>query len=154
MIITSPNSFEDALGKSIFLAGGITNCPDWQGPVANRINELTNLVIFNPRRNGWDMNADLEESRKQILWEDMHLKLSDIILFWFPEETLCPITLLELGKYLMSDARLIVGTHPNYQRRFDVEVQTSLVRDIPVWDDLDAMVDDMIGAYRIGALSW
>jgi len=41
---------------------------------------------------------------------------------------LCPITLYELGTWLMTDKPLFVGVHPAYARRLDVEIQTRLVR--------------------------
>ena len=150
MIITSPQNSEYT-ENTIFLAGGISNCWDWQKPVAEFLSEYTNLVIFNPRRNGWNMENSDEESRKQILWEHKFLQQSKTILFWFPEETLCPITLFELGKYLVSDKRLIVGTHPNYQRRLDVIVQSQLVRpDIKIYDDVDMMTSAFVSDYRLG----
>ena len=59
------------------------------------------------------------------------------VSFWFPEETLCPITLYELGKIAMSNKVMFVGTHPNYKRRFDVIKQLQLVRpEIKVTDNL------------------
>lgn len=142
-LITSPAvSFEAT--NTLFLAGGISNCPDWQSPVAEMLLARTNYTIFNPRRNGWSMDDEAEESRKQIIWEHEHLARSETILFWFPKETLCPITLLEYGKFLVSDRKLIVGTHPEYQRRLDVEVQGKLERpNIHVWDDLDLMVESL-----------
>lgn len=149
-IIVSP-TIHTGEGKSIFLAGGITNCPDWQKPVADILHERTNLWIFNPRRLAWNMENSDEESTKQIIWEDQHLQMANTILFWFPCETLCPITLLELGKFLVSDKKLVVGTHPDYQRRLDVVVQSRLVRpDMRVWSNLDDMVYDFVHNYRMG----
>ncbi|MNK33286.1 hypothetical protein D3C87_517660 [compost metagenome] len=150
MIIISPE-ISTQTTKTVFLAGGITNCPDWQTPTGAQLDELTNLVIFNPRRTEWNMDNSEEESRKQIIWEHEHLQRSETILFWFPKETLCPITLLELGKYLVSDKKLIVGTHPDYQRRLDVIVQSRLVRpDMRIWSNLEDMVFHFIGEYRMG----
>ncbi len=150
MIVISPE-VSDQTTRTIFLAGGITNCPDWQAPVADQLDEMTNLTIFNPRRTAWNMEGSDKESKKQILWEHDHLQKSETILFWFPSETLCPITLLELGKYLVSDKQLIIGTHPEYQRRLDVIVQSQLVRpDIVVWSNLDDMVFHFISKYRMG----
>ncbi|MEO1378678.1 MAG: hypothetical protein AAFW70_31365, partial [Cyanobacteria bacterium J06635_10] len=50
------------------------------------------------------------------------------ILFWFPQESICPITLYELGSWSMTDKPLFIGIHPNYPRRRDVEIQTGFVR--------------------------
>lgn len=141
--ITSPAESSET-SQTLFLAGGISNCPDWQSPVAELLEERTTLTVFNPRRNGWNMENSDEESTKQIIWEHKHLDQSETILFWFPMETLCPITLFEYGKFLVSGKALIVGAHPEYQRRLDLEVQTKLERpNLKVWDNLD----DMIHAY-------
>jgi len=146
-ILTAP-AHEGYHPFTVFLAGGISNCPDWQTPMATKIEAALgeSILVVNPRRNGWDMNAHREESIKQIKWEHQYLKQSTHILFWFPKETLCPITLLELGKYLVKPVGLTIGTHPEYQRRLDVEVQASLEGEHEIWDNLDDMVESFIEA--------
>jgi hypothetical protein len=83
------------------------------------------------------------QSVVQIKWEFDHLKESDIIMFWFPKETVCPVTLFELGKWAMSDTDVIVGCHPEYIRKFDVECQLSLIdgNRFTVVDSLNALAD-------------
>lgn len=133
--------------KWVFLAGGITNCWDWQRYAINYLQKynLHNVLFINPRRDKWDMNADQEESRKQILWEHKYLLESDIIFFWFPPETLCPITLFELGAALERYDNLIVACDPDYQRKFDVEVQAKLVQpDLTVYSSLDEALDELV----------
>lgn len=148
MLVTSPEVSNETR-NTLFLAGGITNCPDWQAPTAAKLIELTDLTVFNPRRTAWNMEGSDEESKKQILWEHDHLKKSQFIMFWFPSETLCPITLLELGKYLMTDKRLFVGTHPEYQRRLDVIVQSRLERpDLKIWSNLEDLTSHVVSEIR------
>jgi hypothetical protein len=124
--------------KSLFLAGGISNCPDWQSALAAQL-EDTAWVLLNPRRADFDAeNTRLAE--QQIVWEHQHLRLATALAFWFPSQTLCPITLYELGAWSMTNKPLFVGTHPEYKRRLDVEVQTRLVRpDVTVVDSLEAL---------------
>jgi hypothetical protein len=112
--------------KSLFLAGGISGCPDWQADVVRMLAE-TNLVLLNPRRKDFPMD-DPSQADFQIKWEHAHLRKASAVLFWFPCETLCPITLYELGAWSMTEKPLFVGIHPNYARRQDVEVQTQLAR--------------------------
>ncbi len=112
--------------KSLFLAGGISGCGDWQTEMAGMLKD-EDLVIINPRRKNFDVeNKRLE--KEQITWEFEHMKKADIISFWFTSETICPITLYELGKISMTNKYLLVGVHPEYTRRRDVEIQTSLIR--------------------------
>ena len=139
------------LGKFIFVAGGITNCPDWQGYITEQLKDQPGLFLLDPRRVDFDA-SDPSMSSKQIEWEFYHLRNSDAILFWFPEETLCPITLYELGVWAgMSFERrkynqtpIFVGCHPNYKRRFDVVKQLSLLRpEVTVRDNLDDLILDI-----------
>lgn len=111
---------------SLFLGGGITSCPDWQRSMLAMLRDLP-LTVLNPRRA--DFNAkDPSMEVAQITWEYRHLIKADAILFWFPCETLCPITLYELGKWVGTDKRLFIGHHPEYQRRRDLRIQVGLVR--------------------------
>lgn len=131
-------------GPSLFLAGGITGCPDWQtemieklGDVKYGVNELT---IFNPRRTNFPM-GDPSAARAQIEWEHRYLEAATGISFWFPKETLCPITLYELGTWTRANKTIMVGTDAQYARREDVVIQTELARPaIDVVDSLDALI--------------
>jgi hypothetical protein len=103
---------------SLFLAGGITNCYDWQKDVIARIGEYP-ISIFNPRRVGFDLSNKFD-SRIQREWEFGRLRRANVIFFWFAPETLCPITLFELGAALERGQKLIIGCHPDYARKDDV----------------------------------
>lgn len=138
-------SVVDGTKPSVFLAGGITNCPDWQSGVIKELLSETNLNVFSPRRANWNFGNLAEEDTIQIHWEHEHLDKADIHLYWFPEETLCPIVLFELGKYLRSGKPLYIGCHPNYQRRRDVEIQSRIEHpNIVIYDNLEDMVSKMI----------
>ena len=124
--VEAPYEFKPKTGESIFLAGGITNCPDWQQEIREHL-AATDLVLLNPRRKDFPM-GDPAAAQHQIAWEHNALRFADNILFWFPKETICPIVLYELGAWSMTDKPIFVGVHPEYQRRQDVEIQTALVR--------------------------
>ena len=125
--------------KSLFLAGGITNCPNWQLEVVNMLEE-TDWTIINPRRANFDL-SNMQLLEPQIEWEHQRLLQARAILFWFPAQTLCPITLYELGAWSMTNKPLFVGTHREYQRKYDVEIQTRLVRpEITIQDSLEKLV--------------
>jgi hypothetical protein len=110
---------------SLFLAGGITDCPNWQQDMVAKLKDLP-LVIFNPRRSHFFPHENA--AQEQITWEHIHLRLATAISFWFPKETLCPIVLYELGAWSMTAKKIFVGVHPDYQRIQDVFIQTALVR--------------------------
>jgi hypothetical protein len=139
--------------RSIFLAGGISGCPDWQQELVHLLSN-TALAILNPRRKVFlenDPNARLE----QTAWEYEHLRKADAIAFWFPSETLCPIVLYELGAWSMSRKPIYVGLHPNYERRPDIEVQTRLARpDVEIVYSLPKLAaqigQSMVYTYSVG----
>ena len=127
LYIEAPSTYEVVLlGVSVYLAGGITGCPDWQQEMTQLLN-ATDLTLLNPRRRHFPTDNP-NTAREQIVWEYNALRDASAILFWFPRETLCPIVLYELGAWSMTDKPIYVGVHPEYERRQDVEIQTELTR--------------------------
>lgn len=151
MHIEAPEREELKAGTmGIFLAGGITDCPNWQSEIVEQLESsgLTALVLFNPRREHFPI-GDPSAAREQITWEYDYLRKADAILFWFPCETICPIVLYELGAWSMSNKPIFVGIHPDYQRRQDVEIQTGLARpEIEIVYSLGELVDQVINWHK------
>lgn len=142
-IIEAPESLLNSNDYyDLFLAGGITNCPDWQSDVLAKLAD-TDLTILNPRRST-AFTGDIAD--EQIRWEYEALRVVETVLFWFPKETLCPITLFELGVFSQrNETRLVIGTHPEYARRFDVQVQMELARpNLVIHDNIDDMLKDYL----------
>lgn len=124
--------------RSLFLAGGITGCPDWQADLTDLLGD-TDLVLLNPRRTNFSLHEQ-KFTQEQIEWEHRHLKKADAISFWFPKETVCPIALYELGVYSMRNKPLFIGVHPGYARKQNVEIQTRLARpEIEIVSDLNLL---------------
>lgn len=118
--------------KSIFLAGTISGAPNWQKQMADALSDL-DITVINPRRPG-DIMKDNDVAMQQIKWEFDRLKQVDVISFYFSPETLNPITLFELGRHTYGRRKpIFVGVHPEYARKFDVEVQMHLVGIQPVY---------------------
>lgn len=124
-VFEAPQEYQGG-GVSLFLGGGITGCPDWQADIIYRLRN-TELILLNPRRSNFPIN-DPEAALEQVPWEFRHLRKSTANIFWFAKETICPIVLYELGAHSIGDKPLFVGTHPDYARRLDVELQTKLAR--------------------------
>jgi len=112
--------------KSLFLAGGISNCHNWQSALVKSLQD-TDLTILNPRRKFFPTGR-IDIAKEQIEWEYNHLSKTSAVSFWFPPETLCPITLFELGKQSIDKKPLFIGVDPNYQRKVDVKIQIGLIR--------------------------
>lgn len=137
VVVTPPAEYLGSF-PTLFLAGGITGCPDWQAEVCHRLVD-TGLILLNPRRPDFPVD-DPSAAAAQIRWEFEHLGRATARLFWFPAQTVCPIALYELGRWaaLAPGQPLFVGTAPGYPRRLDVLEQLNLARpDVRVTSHLD-----------------
>lgn len=139
----------DGERATVFLAGGISNCPNWQDVMKDLIRKsCSGLVPLNPRRRTFDITRP-EMHDEQIKWEFDALRKASVIIFWFPKDTLCPITLFELGTWSVlhktQGSDIIVGTDPNYARAADVKTQLSLLTgtDFPVVHSLEDLASSL-----------
>lgn len=143
-------------GVRIFLAGGITNCKNWQADLIKKMKEQNidegidlPILLFNPRRENFPID-DPNASREQIEWEFNELRDAHIIIFWFSKGSLNPIVLYELGMWGNSRGiPIVVGIDEGYERQQDVEIQTMLARDdvtiVYSLDDMVKEVNDILG---------
>lgn len=141
-VITAPEIYNGTIDDvRVFLAGGITNCSNWQDEVIGHLIEfdvwdLDKLVIYNPRRKSFDIN-DPSEAVRQIEWEHRYLSQCDIFSMYFcNSESDQPICMYELGSYsrMMKDKymnkavnHLVIGCEHGYKRTLDVQIQTKLL---------------------------
>ena len=145
LIIEAPNeiySTENNRNVKLFLAGGITNCPDWQSYVVEELRSIPNLTVYNPRRKNFPIH-DKTAAETQITWEFHQLKNADMIMFWFSRGSLNPIVLYELGMHGNAfDGRpTFIGIDPEYERGQDVRIQTELAKPgMPIFDSIDDMI--------------
>ena len=139
-IIEAPDNIPPK--ADLFLAGGISNCPNWQEQAIELLGNTEGTAI-NPRRSE-KFTEDIAD--EQIAWEHQALRVCDSVIFWFPSETLCPITLFELGVFTQrKDTPIFVGTDLKYGRRFDVIKQLQLERpEIIVRDNVKDVIGDFI----------
>lgn len=129
---TALETIEPVNHPTVFLAGGITGCEDWQMEIINFLRQNangTNGTILNPRRKSFPIH-DPNASRDQIMWEHAALWGSDVVSFWFAGgASVQPIVMFEFGMHLgrfcagIGPRRLVVGVDPDYRRRLDVQHQ-------------------------------
>ncbi|WP_405365912.1 nucleoside 2-deoxyribosyltransferase domain-containing protein [Kitasatospora sp. NBC_00039] len=148
-------SSPDAL--TVFLAGGMRNCPDWRQPAIEALADQWGragtdrpLTVFSPSR----VVSACAFSHALVRWEHHALQASDVVLFWFPrgneKAPEQPIALYELGVAAATYKPIAVGTEPGYVRRDDVGAQLRLIRpDVPVRRDLGTTVGDVVRALRL-----
>lgn len=139
-IITPENNIvPSSRDVTVFLAGGITGCENWQNEVISKLMELSEyyslgrMAIYNPRCEAFDIN-DCSAEIDQIKWERNRLKTCDIFSAFFQaSESLQPISLYELGKNSVrrDPTTCVVTVQKGYKRERDVLIQCALER-IPV----------------------
>lgn len=132
-IITAP-SIERPIYTSVFLAGGITNCKEWQKEVIKEL-EFDDISVFNPRHEHFDV-TDKSASYKQIVWEFERLEQMGIFSMYFCNDNSDqPICMYELGRNIVrmqnrfpSDwqDRIVISVEEGYIRKADVIIQTQL----------------------------
>lgn len=159
--ITPPDNITSvpdyATYTSVFLAGGITDCPDWQAEAVDLLPD--DVLALNPRRPHFPIH-DPDASRQQIEWEFTHLHEADAILFWFPPSlSPQPIALLELGAYAFHDHHwnpvISIGADPGYSRCSDVAIQTSLFRPhLTVHTTLPRTINNLLHLLGHDDISW
>jgi len=149
----APAEIDATLHDSIFLAGGIIGCPDWQREMRKLLeNTHKGFWIFNPRREIFpDKDPQVKEEQKK--WEYKYLDKATAILFWFPKEMTRPTTLFQLGAHLKDDKLIFVGVHPNYPRKREVEIQVELfqpnIKIVYSLEDLSKQITDATGTIRL-----
>lgn len=137
--IRSPERYRVTQRPSLFLAGGITGCPDWQRS-AERLLRNSPGILLNPRREQWPDCPEDDLERTQVQWEHEYLMSADAHAFFFPPDTFCPITLFELGKILIRQKPLFVAIDPGYKKRKNVVIQLSIVRpEVKIVPNIDLM---------------
>lgn len=143
--VEAPNVYTGA-APALFLAGGITGCPDWQTQAAQLLRKAgVDWTILNPRRPDHPL-AGPAAVADQTAWEYRHLQEAHAILFWFPRSSsVQPIALYELGACAAGVKPLAVGADPGYPRRHDVILQSHARPSLAVRDTLDDTVRDMAG---------
>lgn len=153
----------------VFLAGGITNCRDWQSKVIKRLDVdyqyLEDLVIFNPRRENFPI-YDPYAAYEQIEWEYHSIEKCDIFSMYFASgDSDQPICMYELGRNILRmqmkypadwEDRIIISVEDGYRRKEDVLIQTELATDSKLvvnTDEKDNMclfnhIENIVKAYK------
>ena len=119
---------------TIFLAGGITNCPGWHDEIIKMLEPYNDGVLLNPRRKNFPIH-DPNASKEQITWEFNALNRCSIFSMWFSAgESVQPICMYELGRHLAWAEHshrpftcTLIGVEPGYKREQDVRIQSQLV---------------------------
>jgi len=129
-VITAPEKIPGNVSRpTVFLAGGITNCPNWQREIIEMLKDVQGTIL-NPRRENFPV-GDPNSAVEQITWEFNAIEMCDIFSIWFcagPSDQ--PICMYELGRNLLKREdcpdQVLIGIEPGYKREMDVRIQADL----------------------------
>jgi hypothetical protein len=131
------------LERRVFLAGSIEMgaAENWQEQVVHALSGAGDVVLLNPRRDGWDNGWDQAAADprflEQVSWELDMLEAADIVVMYLAPGTRSPVSLLELGLCARS-GKLRVCCPPGFWRRGNVEVVCQRYS-VPLHETLDEL---------------
>lgn len=135
---------------TVFLAGSIEMgvAEPWQERLTYLLQHVSNLTIFNPRRDAWDSSWKQEKGspqfEEQVLWEIEKLEASDVAIFYFDPNTKSPVTLLELGLTIgKGDKDIIVCCPKGFWRKGNVDIVCDL-NNIPQVNTVDDLAEEIV----------
>jgi hypothetical protein len=158
--VIKPDSIDQCTNnfKTIFLAGTIDNGNsfDWQKDIEYSLDNLNqNIALLNPRRNNWDPSLQQRMSNQtfneQVNWEMNNINKCDILFMNFLEDSLSPISLLELGIiYGIKTSKeinkqIIVIAPDKFWRKGNIEVVCNRMN-VPVYSDYKDGLNALIKA--------
>jgi hypothetical protein len=131
IIITAPEKLINIDKPTVFLAGGITDCPEWQDEIIKKLKPFDDAILFNPRRKNFPIE-DPNAAKEQITWEFDALEQSDIFSMWFCKgKSDQPICMYELGRnvalHIKNIDSIVIGVEKGYKREQDVRIQMELI---------------------------
>ena len=134
--IKAPNFFKYKESKSIFLSGSIEQgtAEEWQKRFIKEF-ENKNVVFFNPRRDNWNKDEEIDT---QVNWELCALDYCNLIVMYFDPKTTSPITLLELGLYVNCES-IIVCCPDGFWRKDNVKIICEKYK-VPLYNTFNELV--------------
>lgn len=103
---------------TVFLAGGIVGCPDWQNQVMQGLSDLR-ILFFNPRHD--KDGKDIHFNSKVDQWVENWIIRTGLVAFWFCKETTQHKWIFQLGRMSDKVKPIIVGLHPDYKFAQDIQ---------------------------------
>lgn len=133
LVITAPHLYIPRHDEiTVFLAGGITGCRNWQKETIEHLYRFVGrddnrVVVYNPRQENFDI-SDPSAAADQITWEYQYLNQVDIFSMYFVGgDQIQPICMYELGRYTKpyGDTQ-VISVETDYIRKNDVIIQVAL----------------------------
>lgn len=135
---------------TVFFAGSIEMgvAEPWQERLTYLLRHVSNLTIFNPRRDNWDSSweqvKENPQFEEQVLWELNKLEEADVAIFYFDPNTKSPVTLMELGLTVGNGGKDIIVCCPKgFWRKGNVDILCEQY-DIKQVDTVDDLAEEIV----------
>lgn len=146
--IKAPDDYSDVPKEytKIFLAGTIDmgDSEDWQKQISEALEDITDLVILNPRRDDWDSSwkQSIEDKQfsEQVNWELSAQEDADLIAMYIAPDSESPITLLELGLFA-KEGKIILCCPDGFYRKGNVDIVADRYDIFSQVDSLEELID-------------
>ena len=125
--VNAPHPFDkDPKESTVFLSGS-TGSENWRAELLEMLKKNNPDALFlNPYRQ--DYPKMVKDLKDQFAWESDALVKSDIVIYYFDDSSVAPLTLLEMGLLLNSNKTIFVGYNPNYSPYFEVSERLKIFR--------------------------
>lgn len=158
-VCKAPDRTADDFAITLFMAGSIEmgKATNWQERVTQKLSEHGDLkdldiLLYNPRRDDWDSSwvqrKDNPQFNEQVTWEITNLVSSDIVIMYFDENSLSPITLLELGMTAPFKHQLIIYCPDKFWRKGNVDIVAEYFG-VEVFTDEEAWLNKIVDAVKL-----
>jgi len=131
-IYKAPEKYPSDNKFTIFFGGSIDQgvAKEWQSELTEKLSSYNfDIRILNPRRDDFDatqkQTIDNPYFKEQVTWELDGLDRSDLIVMFLQEDTLSPISMMEIGLYINTldwNKQMIICCPPKFWRRGNIEV--------------------------------
>jgi len=129
-VYKAPEKYPNDGKFTIFLGGSIEQGKAWGDYLTSKLSSYNfDIRILNPRRDDYDagqkQTIDNPYFKEQVTWELDGLDRSDLIVMFLQEDTLSPISMMEIGLYINTldwNKQMIICCPPKFWRRGNIEV--------------------------------
>lgn len=142
-LLTAPNFLDpDEFSSSVkvFLGGSIESgsAINWQDDIISEFNGY-DVTFLNPRRPTWT-DLSNEALQQQVNWELFHQKTADVLIYYFADGTISPVTLFEVGLFSNNGTPMFVYASEKYFRQLNLKFSNEFFNETlyEFFDDKDA----------------
>jgi len=137
------NLIKSYQNPSIFLCGALTSGDDWQKRLCAYLEsqlDIKDVTLHVPTRYYG------QATEEAVVWEQSHLSISSLPVFWFPEGPVDPITACHLGYWGLSHPEwdILIGIDSKCETKGSLLYQIMMLRpDVTIAMSIESLVNQL-----------